>query len=130
MLISNVLYAIYEKIKGHYTNILDQIIARYNNTDHKGIDYNKSYEIYNNISKISRVYKYKRYFEFYPFYKKGQILKEGSQVRVAKLKSVFDKESKFNWSKEIFIVERVKLTDPVTYVLKDRNGEISFWCVL
>ena len=83
----------------------------------KGIDYNKPYDIYNNISKISKVYKYKKYFEFYPFYKKGQILKEGSKVRVAQLKNVFDKESKFRWSKEIFIIR-------VTYVLKDYNGEI------
>ena len=67
MLISNVLYALYGKIEGRYTNILDKIINRYNKTNHKGIDYNKPYDIYNN-SKISRVYKYKKYFEFYPFY--------------------------------------------------------------
>ena len=124
MLISNVLYAIYGKIEGCYTNILDKIITRCNKTSHKGIDYHTPYDIYNNISNISKIYKYKRYFEFYPYYKKGQILKEGSRVRVAKLKSIFDKESKFNRSKEIFVVDRVKLTDPVTYVLKDYNGEI------
>ena len=123
MMISNVLYGLYGKTEGRYTNILNKIIEKYNETPHKGIGGNKPIDIYNGDVKISRVFKYKRYFEFYPFYKKGMILK-GQRVRVAQLKSRFQKESTFKWSKEIFVIERVRLTDPVTYVIRDMNNEI------
>ena len=115
MMISNVLYGLYGKTEGRYTTILDKIIEKYNETPHKGIGGNKPVD----------VFKYKRYFEFYSFYKKGMILKEGQRVRVAQLKSRFQKESTFKWSKEIFVIERVRSSDPVTYVIRDMNNEIS-----
>ena len=114
MMISNVLYGLYGKIEGRYTNILSKIVERYNNKPH---------DVYYGKVKISRVFKYKRYFEFYPFYKKRSILK-GEKVRVAQMKSRFEKESTFKWSKEIFEVKKVHLTDPVTYVLMDQNKEV------
>ena len=124
MMISNVLYGLYGKTEGRYTNVLDKIIEKYNETPHKGVDNNKPIDVYYGNAKISRVFKYKRYFEFYPFYKKGMILKEGQRVRVAQLKSRFQKESTFKWSKEIFMIEKVRLTNPVTYVIRDVNNEI------
>ena len=124
MMISNVLYGLYGKTEGRYTNILDKIIEKYNKTPHRGIDDNNPYDIYEGNVSLSRIFKYKKYFEFYPFYKKGMILKEGQRVRVARLKSRFEKESTFTYSKEIFVVDKVRLTDPVTYVIRDKNHEI------
>ena len=44
-------------------------------------------------------------------------------VRIAILKSKFEKESTLKWSKEIFFVKKVRLTDPVTYVIEDKEKE-------
>ena len=89
MMLSKVLYGLYGKTEGRYTNILDKIVDRYNNTPHKGIDYNKPSDIFRAKMEISRIFKYKSYFDFKPFYKKGSILNEQDKVRVAQLKSKF-----------------------------------------
>ena len=45
-------------------------------------------------------------------------------MRISKLKSkVFDKGYTPNWTKEIFIVDEIKHSSPVTYKLKDLAGE-------
>ena len=122
-MLSKVLYGLYGKTEGRYTNILDKVIDRYNNTPHKGVDYNKPSDIFHNKIEISRIFKYRGYFDFKLFYKKGSILKEQERVRVAQLKSKFEKESTLKWSKEIFRVKKVRLTDPVTYVIEDKKKE-------
>ena len=124
MMISNVLYGLYGKFEARYTNVLDKIVQKYNESGHSSLDSNSPKDIYREKVKISRVFKYKKYFQFYPFYKKGMILKEGQKVRVAQLKSRFQKESTFKWSKEIFRVDKVRLTDPVTYVICDENNDV------
>ena len=124
MMISNVLYGLYGKIEARYTNVLDKIVQKYNESEHSGLGFNTPKDVYYGKVKIPRVFKYKKYFEFYPFYKKGMILKEGQKVRVAQLKSRFQKESTFKWSKDIFKVDKVRLTDPVTYVISDEDNNI------
>ena len=124
MMISNVLYGLYGKVEARYTNILDKIIEKYNDSIHVSLNQNKPKDIYYGKVKISRIFKYKKYFEFQPFYKKGMILKEGQKVRVSQLKSRFEKESTFKWSKEIFKIKRVRLTDPVTYIISDMNNDV------
>ena len=116
------MYGLYGKTEGRYTNILDKVIDRYNDTPYKGIDYNKPSDIFHKIE-ISRIFKYKSYFNFKPFYRRGSILKEYDKVRVAQLKSKFEKESTLKWSKEIFFVKKVRLTDPITYVIEDKKKE-------
>ena len=123
MMLSKVLYGLFGKTEGRYTNILDKIVDRYNDTPHKGIDFNKPSDIFRGNFEISRIFKYKSYFDFKPIYKKGTILKEHDRVRVAKLKSKFEKESTLKWTKEIFFVKKVHLIDPVTYVIADKNKE-------
>ena len=124
IMLSKVLYGLYGKTEGRHTNILDKVIDRYNDTAHKGIDYNKPSDIFRGKMEISRTFKYKSYFDFKPFYKKGSILNEQNKVRVAQLKSKFEKESTLKWSKEIFFVKRVRLTDPITYILEDKKKEM------
>ena len=46
-------------------------------------------------------------------------LSEGDRVKVSKIKGVFEKGSSARWSDEIFIVQRVEHTLPITYKLVD-----------
>lgn len=48
--------------------------------------------------------------------------KVGDHVRISKIKGVFDKGYTPNWSTEIFTIEKVQITNPVTYKLKDAEG--------
>ena len=47
----------------------------------------------------------------------------GDQVRITPIKSIFEKGHVRRWSDEIFKVNRVKLTDPVVYYVRDHDGE-------
>ena len=49
--------------------------------------------------------------------------KIGDKVRKSKYKHIFQKGYQANWTEEIFIVDRVKYTNPITYKLKDLNDE-------
>ena len=50
--------------------------------------------------------------------------KIGDKVRISKYKrKVFDKGYTPNWSEEIFIVDKIQYTNPITYKIKDLNNE-------
>ena len=50
--------------------------------------------------------------------------KVGDKVRISKYKrKVFDKGYTLNWTKEIFLVDKIQSTNPITYRLKDLNNE-------
>jgi hypothetical protein len=52
------------------------------------------------------------------------LLRAGQIVRIARVKnSTFEKSSLRRWVKEIFIIDKVLITDPVTYKLKDKKNE-------
>jgi hypothetical protein len=52
------------------------------------------------------------------------LLQVGTHVRIVRIKNnTFEKSSLRRWVKEIFIVVKVFITDPVTYKLKDTKGE-------
>ena len=97
--------------KNVYYNVLDDIVNEYNNTKHGTIKM-KPTDVKNN----KRVYidehneKYSRY-------------KVGDRVRISKFKNIFAKGYTPNWSKEIFIVDKINDTVPYTYNIKDLNGE-------
>lgn len=48
--------------------------------------------------------------------------KVNDSVRVSKFKTVFEKGYTSNWSTEVFFIDKVQTTNPVTYLLKDSNG--------
>jgi len=51
--------------------------------------------------------------------------KINDRVRIHRYKSIFEKKSNTpNSTKEIFEISEVKNTVPVTYILKDENGEV------
>jgi len=50
--------------------------------------------------------------------------KIGDKVRISKYKrNVFDKGYTPNWSEEIFTVDKIQYTNPITYKLKDLRSE-------
>ena len=95
----------------HY-DVLDDVVNKYNNTKHSTIkmkpmnvgDYNKRVYIDEHNEKDSR-------------------FKVGDTVRISKFKNIFAKGYTPNWSKEIFIVDKINDTVPYTYNLKDLNNE-------
>jgi len=107
-------------IQGNYKwlTLLPQIVYSYNNTKHrtikmKPVDVNNKNEnlllqtIYNNIKISDLDTKYKI----------------GDYVRISKVRGVFDKKYNPNWSPEVFMIRKVQLTNPTTFLLKDMQNE-------
>ena len=90
--------------KNVYYDILDDIVNKYNNTKHNTI---KMKPI--NVGDNKSVYIDEH--------------KVGDKVRISQFKNIFAKGYTPNWSKEIFIVDKVNDTVPYTYNLKDLNDE-------
>ena len=103
-----------------YLDILPKILEQYNNTKHSSIKMtpveaskkkNEStvyYNLYGDMKQLS----------FKPKFKVGD------KVRISKYKrKVFDKGYTPNWTGEIFLVDKIQSTNPITYRLKDLNNE-------
>ena len=98
--------------KNVYYDVLDDIVNEYNNTNHSTIkmkpkdvkDGNKSVYIDEHNEKSAA-------------------FNVGDRVRISKFKNIFDKGYTPNWSREIFIINKINNTVPYTYNLKDLNGE-------
>ena len=48
--------------------------------------------------------------------------KIGDKVRISKFLKKFEKGYTPNWTKEIFIIYAINMTNPVTYLIKDFNN--------
>ena len=55
--------------------------------------------------------------------KKSATYNVGDRIRISKFKNIFAKGYTPNWSREIFIINKINDTVPYTYNLKDLNGE-------
>ena len=49
--------------------------------------------------------------------------KVGDHVRISKYKNIFAKGYVPNWFDEVFVISKVKITVPRTYIISDLNGE-------
>ena len=48
----------------------------------------------------------------------------GDRVRISKYKrQTFDKGYTPNWTEEVFTVDKIQMTHPITYKIRDGNGE-------
>ena len=111
----------FNKIIKMYYYVLDDTVSEYNNTKHNtikmkptdvGYDRTKS----NAIARNNRVY-------IEEHNKKDGRFNVGDRVTIFKFKNIFAKGYTPNWSKEIFIVDKINDTVPYTYNIKDLNGE-------
>ena len=98
--------------KSVYCDVLDDVVNKYNNTKHSTIKM-KPIVVKNNDKRV--------YID--ENNKKDSRFKVGDRVRISKFKNIFAKGYSPNWSKEIFIVNKVNDTVPYRYNLKDLNGE-------
>ena len=92
--------------------MLDDIVDKYNNRVHRTIKM-KTIDVTSDS--------YVEYNE--DFNKKDPKFKVGVHVRISKYKNIFAKGYTPNWSEEVFVVSKIKNTDPWTYVINDLNGE-------
>jgi len=69
----------------------------------------------------------KVYFSLYGdpgFHPTQSPLEIGDRVRISKYKrKTFDKGYTPNWTEEVFIIDEIQRTNPITYKIKDLNGE-------
>ena len=101
-------------------NIIDKLVDEYNETKHGSI-------------KLTPVEASKKknhglvYFNLYgdiEASKQKTKFKIGDEVRISKYKrKVFDKGFTPNWTEEVFTVDKIQYTNPITYKLKDLRGE-------
>ena len=98
--------------KNVYSDVLDDIFDKYNNTIHKTIKM-KTIDVTDDS--------YTEYNE--DFNKNDPKFKVGDHVRISKHKIIFAKGYNPNWSEEFFVVSNIKNTVPWTYVVSDLNGE-------
>lgn len=54
---------------------------------------------------------------------KGVKFLPGDPVRISKYREAFTKGYRPSWSNEIFLVKKILHSNPITYLLKDKNGE-------
>ena len=98
--------------KNVYYDVLDDIVNKYNNTKHSTIKM-KPKNVGDNNKRV--------YIDEHN--EKSAIFNVGDRVRISKFKNIFAKGYTPNWSKEIFIVDKINDTVPYTYNLKDLNDE-------
>ena len=98
--------------KNVYYDVLDDVVNKYNNTKHSTIKM-KPIDVGDNNK---RVYIDERN-------EKDSRFKVGNRVRISRYKNIFAKEYTPNWSKEIFIADKINDTVPYTYDFKDLNDE-------
>ena len=94
-----------------YYDVLDDVVNKYNNTKHSTIQM-KPIDVKDN----KRLY-------IDEHNEKDSRFKVGDRVRISKFKNIFTKGYTPNWSKEIFIVDKINDTAPYTYNIKDLNDE-------
>jgi hypothetical protein len=63
------------------------------------------------------------YNSLHYFEKADPSLNVGDFVRISKARSAFQRGYTPNWSVELFIVDEILATSPVTYRIRDWNGE-------
>ena len=98
--------------KNVYYDVLDDIVNKYNNTKHNTIKM-KPKDVGNNNKRV--------YID--ENNEKRSRFKVGDRVRISKFKNIFAKGYTCNWSREIFIVNKINDTVPYTYNIKDLNDE-------
>ena len=95
-----------------YYDVLDDIVNEYDNTKHNTIKM-KPKDVENNNKRV--------YIDEHN--EKDSRFKVCDRVRISKFENILAKGNTPNWSREIFIVNKINDTVPYTYNVKDLNDE-------
>ena len=107
--------------KNVYYDVLEDVVSKYNNTKHSTIkmkpkdvknDNKRVYINEHNEKDTTKLSSSER-----------SRFKVGDRVRISKFKNIFAKGYTPNWSREIFIINKINDTVPYTYNIKDLNDE-------
>ena len=98
--------------KNVYYDVLNDVFNEFNNTKHNIIKM-KPKDVKNDNKRV--------YIDEHN--EKSARYNVGDRVRISKVKNIFAKGYTPNWSREIFIVNKINDTVPYTYNLKDLNDE-------
>ena len=107
--------------KNVYYDVLEDVVSKYNNTKHSTIKMkpkdvkNDNERVYINDHNEKDTTKLRS--------SERSRFKVGDRVRISKFKNIFAKGYTPNWSREIFIVNKINDTVPYTYNIKDLNDE-------
>ena len=102
-----------------YLDVLDQMVKKYNEKVHSTIkmtpkeadkDINRGKVYFNNIRKQNNSRTIIKYTK-------------GDKVRISQYKRHFEKGYTPNWTEEIFTIDKINMTNPVTYQVRDLNNE-------
>ena len=103
-----------------YLDILPKLVKQYNNTKHSSI---KMTPIEASKKKNQGIVYFNLYGDMKQVSSKPKF-KVGDKVRISKYKrNVFDKGYTPNWTEEVFTVDKIQYTNPITYKIKDLMGE-------
>jgi hypothetical protein len=101
-----------------YIDILPKIVQAINNSYHSTIERSPA-----SVTKENQTSVWKTLYGSKP--KKIKIhFKPGDLVRISIEKNIMDKGYRANFSKELFVVDKILRRRPATYKLKDEDGEI------
>ena len=102
-----------------WVDILDKLVAGYNNTYHRSIKMKPK-----NVNSANEARVRRNLFPALPPPQPAKY-KVGETVRITRKKSAFQKGYEQSWSHEVFKVKSIKATNPVTYQLEDFNGVVK-----
>ena len=103
-----------------YLEMLPKLVKQYNNTKHSST---KMTPTEASKKKNEGVVYFNLYGDMETSRQKPKF-KVGDKVRISKYKRpVFDKGYTANWTEEVFTVDKIQYTNPITYRLKDLSGE-------
>ena len=93
----------------NWIDMLDKLLLQYNNKKHSTIKMTPT-----EASQMHDPVELKEQSKF----------SVGDQVRISRIKGIFEKGYLPNWSEALYTVHEVKRTDPITYILEDMTGDI------
>ena len=103
-----------------YVDVLSDLVKRYNNTRHRSIGMTP-------VETSRKVNEKRVERNLYGRRKRDKqrpnIFKIGDKVRIAKAKRHFEKGYTPNWTEEVFVIDQILPTHPVTYRIRDLADE-------
>ena len=113
-------FARWSSANTQYLDMLPKLVKQYNNTKHSSI---KMTPIEASKKKNEGTVYFNLYGDMKPLSTKPKF-KVGDKVRISKYKrKVFDKGYTPNWTEEVFTIDKIQYSNPITYKLKDLNNE-------
>ena len=104
----------------NWIDMLDELLSQYNHSYHntirmRPVDASKKeneFEVWENL------------FRDEEHAKKSNKFKVGDSVRISRIKGIFEHGFLPNWSEQIYKIHKINNSIPVTYILKDLQGEL------